>query len=262
MSELEKSVRLLELTKAQELQLARSAQSSVVAVVTGQHDHIHQILDAAKIPYTQYERVHLALKDEPKALFLNCTSSYQHTEAGESMREFVEKGGRIITTDWSLYALLRAFPGYVKKGSKDIPDSTYSIAPANDLGARLYGAEAVKHKPKWWFESSSYTVFPEEGKRIMPLLVSEQLKNEYGTDLVAFGIRHGKGEWVHFTSHLYAQRTGKGNEGVATHYTALHAVLMLCGKAPVLWDPSNPDMNDGKSVMTLTKLGVKSQKLL
>lgn len=259
---LKTSVKLLEMTKAQELQLARSAQAGKVAVVEGEHDTVEGILDAAEIPYTVHSSPGYAAKSDPTVVFVNCSSGYESYD-GEPLRKYVERGGRLVTTDWSLYAFMRAFPGYVVKGEEDVPDRMFRIDPANDIGARLLGAKAVKKTPKWWFEGASYTVLPagKQGKAVMPLLVSQALRKDYGSDIVAFGLRHGKGEAVHFCSHLYAQRTDKGSEAVATDYTSLHAVLMLCGRAPVLYDPLAALDTGGKSVTLKSGTGKRSEGL-
>jgi hypothetical protein len=258
---LKTSVKLLEMTKAQELQLARSAQAGNVAVVTGDHDTIEDILEAAEIPFRIYSGPGYATKSDPTVIFVNCKDYGSYD--GASLKKYVERGGRIVTTDWALSAFMGAFPGYVVKGEEEVPDEMFRIDPANDIGARLLGAKAVKKSPKWWYESGSYTVLPagKQGKAVMPLLVSPALEKEYGSDLVAFGLRHGKGEAVHFCSHLYAQRTDKGSEAVATDYTSLHAVLMLCGRAPVLYDPTGALDTGGKSITMKSGTGKRSEDL-
>ncbi|MBI4919322.1 hypothetical protein HY837_05285, partial [archaeon] len=155
----------------------------------------------------------------------------------------------------------KAFPGYVKKGKEEVPDETFRVSPANDLGAKLLGSNVVKQNPEWWFEDSSYTAVKsnKEGKELVPLIVSEDLKKEYDTELVAFGVRHGKGEAVHFCSHLYAQKIKDGMEAIATDFTAMHTVLMLCGRAPVLYDYIG---GSGNSMLLKTTAGKKSGGLI
>ncbi len=254
------SKKMLEGVKTQELEMARSAKSSNVAVVEGEHDHIQEILDAAEIPYEMYGSVDEAVESEPTVVFLNCSSEYESDDCGKLLKKYVEKGGRMVTTDWSLYAFMKAFPGYVKKGPEDVPDKTFRVSPANDLGAKLLGANVVKQNPEWWFEDASYTAIRSNGdKPLIPLIVSEDLKKKYDTDLVAFGVRHGKGEAVHFCSHVYAQKIKGGMEAIATDFTAMHTVLMLCGRAPVLYDYTG---GSGNSMLLRTTTGKKSGGLI
>jgi len=257
---LEQSVHLLETTRTRELQLARSARSSQIGVVTGAHDRVQELLDAAEIPYTLCGSFSEALEKSPTTVFLNCGGEHPNPIC---VQEYVKNGNRIVSTDWALDVVIETFPGYVVKGSVSVPESTFAMQPVGSLGERLLGSSVVKRNPHWWFEGASYTVFDakKQGHPIIPLLASEVFAKKYDTNLVAFGIQHGKGEVVHFCSHLYAQKIAK-KEGVATDYTALHAVLMLCGRAPVLWDPASGDPLKSVTTYTSSTSSKKSAGLL
>lgn len=266
-STLQESVRLLEETKAGELQLLRSAQNSAIAVISGQHDNIETLLEAAEISHTRYERLGAATKRNPYVVFVNC-SDYDSFSGEEAVQRYVKEGGRIVTTDWALAVFSKSFPGYVVKGEEDIDDAKLPVSPANYLGVRLMGTKFAKKNPKWYFESSSHAIVEQRekqksGKRITPLLVSEALQKKYETPLVAFGISYGKGEAIHFCSHLDAQEASSAAEGLKTDYSTMHAVLMLCTKMPVLYDPgASPEIEQTKSVLYLPREGTKSRKLL
>ena len=259
---LEQSVRLLEQTKGAELELVRSAKASDIVVVEGEHDNIEKILDALEVPYTMVGHIGDATRKNPNTVFVNCKEYGSFSE--DAVRRYVKDGGRIVTTDWALNVFTKSFPGYVKKGKEDIPNNRLGISAANYLGVRLMGTKFVSKKPKWFFEESSYIVFNEkkEGKEVISLLVSQELQGKYHTNLVAFGIKYSKGEAIHFTSHLDAQEAGSKSEGIATDYSTAHAVLMLCTKMPILWDPSNPNADLTKSIMLRPNIGGEKSKAL
>src|SRR5581483_3881827 len=98
-----------------------------VIVVKGHSDQVEQVLDAIKIKHKLIAAEDLAkTKLDPKSvLVLNCNS--RNNPYGESewakIRDFVDKGGYLFTSDWQLEFLYgKVFPGAIaldKKIGKD-----------------------------------------------------------------------------------------------------------------------------------------------
>jgi hypothetical protein len=99
-----------------------------IAVVTGEYDHIEDILDSLELEYTLVrgtigassppEFVYFlrepALMAEYDLIFFNCgVSDYDwmayQTEIAGNMRSYVDEGGSIYASDWAYYLIEKAF---------------------------------------------------------------------------------------------------------------------------------------------------------
>jgi len=97
-----------------------------IAVVTGQYDHIGEILDGLGLEYTTYvgtSNQYVSLLRDPAAMaeydiiFFNCGMSdgwqSHFTEVSGNLATYVREGGSIYTSDWAFGIFEAAFPDAV-----------------------------------------------------------------------------------------------------------------------------------------------------
>ncbi len=177
-----------------------------IIVVEGEYDHVEKLLDTIKVPYIMVPSIEgLAANNGGRVLFVNCKAYNSVKKQEKDITEnFVADGGRLITTDWSLGFVSKVFPGKFKK-LKDTTDDVVEVQCPSDLGRKFIGLNYAQCHPKWWLESSSHIYSIGEG--VESIITSNELEAKYGQPHVAAGFSHGKGEVVHFISHLELQRT-------------------------------------------------------
>ena len=185
------------------LEQLRATKPSDIVVVKGVHDHIEKLLDTIKIPYTLIDVEEVPGYNGGRVMFVNC-KSYETGVPTKAIRNFVEGGGRLVTTDWAVDFVAKTFPGRVKKTKKTI-DDVVEIQCHTDIARRFIGLNYAQCHPKWWLEGSSDVY--EIGQGVIPIITSEEMKNKYGQPYVAVGFAEGRGEVFHFISHLELQRT-------------------------------------------------------
>jgi len=187
----------------------------------------------------------------------------------------------LVSTDWSLGLTTKVFPGKLKM-TKKTSDDVVEIECPTDIARRFIGMNYAQCKPQWWLEGSSDVY--DIGEGVTPIITSEEMEQKYGKPYVAVGFPHGKGEVLHFISHLELQRTRQktkeqsGNlddflkkmkvektaemddatvADLEAAYSTLSTVAYLCLRTPVL-------NSGGKSVYfgaSKKSAGPKSMKL-
>ncbi len=261
------------------VQQLKALEPGEIVVVRGTYDHVETLLDTTKIPYTLIEPSAIKTNNGGRVLLVNCAT---YTSAPKtSIEEFVNQGGRLVTTDWALGLVSKVFPKKLTQVGKTT-DDVVEVQCGTDLARRLMGLNYAQCHPKWWLEGSSDVY--DLGQGVTPLITSEELQEKYGKPYIAAGFTHGKGEVIHFISHLELQRTRlstkQDKEGLEVFlkkmqasktadmedatvaeleaaYSTLNTVAYLCAKTPLL-DTSM------KSVMPLSKTGSaeKSKRLV
>lgn len=248
-----------------------------IIVVRGSYDSVEKILSNAKIPHTRVDAFPKRKEfgqggkyQDCKVMFVNCDENYHDSteykgltrENKKGLIEFIENGGRMITTDWAQKVVNCLFHNlYARKGN--LPECVVSIQFPSYIGKNLLGINYEDAKPKWWIEGSSDAIKPKKNSRIVKLITSDELEKEYGSKYIAIGFKKGKGEVFHFVSHLVAQKfrhdssrdrqnlqafldqtktkiknTGRTKHvtfgGIETTYTLMNTVLELIRKNPIL----------------------------
>jgi hypothetical protein len=100
---------------AEDKKLLDDIGNDTVIVVPGTYDHIHQVLTSLKIPFKtvqQHELLTYPLRPEDQTVYVNCASSFP-VEVAHRLRQFVNDGGQLITTDWALKNVLEVAFGEV-----------------------------------------------------------------------------------------------------------------------------------------------------
>lgn len=264
------------------LEELKSIEPGEIVVVQGQYDHVEVLLDTLKIPYQMIGKEELGSNNSGRVLLANCaTYSGVSKAVKEGVENFVADGGRLVSTDWSLGLTTKVFPGKLKM-TKKTSDDVVEIECPTDIARRFIGMNYAQCKPQWWLEGSSDVY--DIGEGVTPIITSEEMEQKYGKPYVAVGFPHGKGEVLHFISHLELQRTRQktkeqsGNlddflkkmkvektaemddatvADLEAAYSTLSTVAYLCLRTPVL-------NSGGKSVYfgaSKKSAGPKSMKL-
>lgn len=100
---------------AEDIKLLDEMGDDTVVVVPGTYDHIHQVLGNLKIPFKtvqQSELLTYPLRPADQTVYVNCASTFP-PEAAHRLRQFVNDGGQLITTDWALKNVLEVAFGEV-----------------------------------------------------------------------------------------------------------------------------------------------------
>ncbi|CAF0907063.1 unnamed protein product [Adineta steineri] len=188
-----------------------------VIVVPGTYDHIHQVLKSLKIPFKIVEQTELLtypLRPEDQTVYVNCASSFP-PNAAHRLRQFVNDGGQLITTDWALKNVLEvAFGEFVRDNGGRTGDEVVGIQvndPTNPIVAGFLPA-AQHVDPQWWLESSSYPIEIVDAQRVRVLIKSDELNKKYNSHAVLITFDCGKGNVIHMISHFYLQRSETRNE--------------------------------------------------
>lgn len=188
--------------------LLRAVESSDVVVVRGEYDHIEQVLDILEIPHTLVsvpDVDRLTLRPE-QLLIINCPGNLSRKGVAK-VREFVETGGSLFTTDWALKHVLEpAFPGIVAYNERPTADDVVRIEIKDTSSRFLQGVFHEGADPLWWLEGSSYPIRILAPEKVRVLLTSRELEEKWGESPVAVTFDYGRGDVFHMISHYYLQR--------------------------------------------------------
>lgn len=176
-----------------------------VVVTTGVYDTAQRVLDSLRLPYLlksprQFDLVDLS---KAKVVMVNCPG-YLGQRGVEKLRAWVEKGGHLFTTDWSILLVERAFYGFIRSIGKTNQDWV-AVAPADgvrdhpllqDVFTRLEGV------PQWWIESGSFPVKVLQPEKVQVLVTSEDMRLRYGHGTIALTFAFHQGRILHVCSHF------------------------------------------------------------
>ena len=195
---------------ASEKELMADISSSDVLVVKGDYDRVQDVLDVTGMPYTLVEpddTHELELDPTSQMLIVNCPGKLPKS-AIRRIRDFVEQGGSLFTTDWALDNVLEhAFPGILKFNKKPTADAVVSVSVADHENPMLDGIFSAEADPQWWLEGASYPIKILDREKVQVLVESRELASNWGESPVVVTFQFGKGEVLHMISHYYLQRT-------------------------------------------------------
>lgn len=184
-------------------------------VIPGQHDNIGRLLEVMKIPFDtcSLSKIIDYQLQEKQPVFVNCGTSHMDRGVISRLREHVESGSIMVSTDWAVSEVLeKTFPGFIERsGQTGSNNESFPV----DGGA------------SWFVEHASYPI------RIMSdevkvLMTSKEFGDKYNCNpALSVGFRFGSGGVVHYVSHLYAQMIELRNErerGTATDFATAKGV--------------------------------------
>jgi hypothetical protein len=192
-----------------DFKILEKVKAAEIVVVAGQYDHAQTVLSYVKVPHITIEPEDLARAElnAGQLLLINCPGSLDRA-AITKVRKFVNAGGFLFTTDWSLLNVLeKAFPGYVKFNQKPTNDDVVAVRVLKADHHFLQHVHSSKDTPKWWLEGSSYPIKVLDKGKVEVLMESDEMRRKYGEGPIAVTFKVGDGTVLHIISHYYLQRT-------------------------------------------------------
>ncbi|CAF2868166.1 unnamed protein product [Rotaria sp. Silwood2] len=205
----------LERLSQQDQTTIKTMRDDAVIVVPGTYDHIDRVLAKLNIKFTiveQHELINYPFRTY-QTVYINCASKFPK-EAAYRLREFVEKGLHIITTDWTLRNVLQvAFSDFVKHNGQSTRDEVVGIEVVDPNHSFVSGfVLAAKHaQPQWWLETASHPIEIVNKEQVKVLIRSQALYDKYQSDAVIVTFDCGRGNVTHMISHFYLQRSETPN---------------------------------------------------
>ncbi|UCC19325.1 MAG: hypothetical protein JSV62_14670 [Promethearchaeota archaeon] len=189
-------------------EILRKVKESSIIIVAGEYDKIEMVLNLIKVPYVLIQPQdfsQIELKSE-QILIINCPGNIDDI-ALPKIKEFVNKGGFLFTTDWALLNILeKIFPKYLKYNQRPTTDDCVRVEVIDKSNKFLEGLFNEDADPIWWLESSSYPIQILDKTRVKLLIVSKEMREKYGEDPIVITFDYGDGTVLHMTSHYYLQR--------------------------------------------------------
>lgn len=186
-----------------------AVEASDLIVVSGQYDHVEQVLGALEMPYTPVAPGNLSRISlrRDQLLVVNCPGQLRAGDVA-FVRDFVAGGGSLFTTDWALKHVIEpAFPGTVAYNGTQTTDDVVPIEVLDRENPFLHGVMDGQDEPRWWLETASYPIRVIDHDAVRVLINSRELGNRFGEAPVAVLFRWGEGEVFHMINHYYLQRS-------------------------------------------------------
>jgi len=180
-----------------------------IIVTAGQYDHIEDVFGQGGIPCTRVEprQIDRAELRSDQVIFVNCPGHFSATGL-RKLRQFVEEGGFLFTTDWALkHVLETAFPGWVEYTGRPTADDVVRVEFVDREDPFLASIIGPNDDPQWWLEGSSYPIRVLDREKVKVLVTSKELAEKWGEPAVFVTFEVGEGRVYHMISHFYLQRT-------------------------------------------------------
>jgi hypothetical protein len=209
-----------------------------VIVVKGHSDQIEDVLKALKIPHKAIEADKLTeTKLDPKSiLVLNCNSRLNPYSDFEftKIREFVDKGGYLFTSDWQLEFLMgKVFPGTISLDKKIGKDALVVPIKPSIAGSRHpFLRDVFPMSTSWdkdsfvWHMDSWSELIKVQSPGVTVLIESPDLQSKFQNGAVAVTFRWHNGAVVtgQESSRRQATGGGKGHEAAPQGGCVLHVL--------------------------------------
>ena len=198
-------LRRLELQCPERHDAIRKLTKTDVGVFEGTYDSVQEVLRRLGIPFS--------INPNQKALskcaiaFANCSSSCHQNLSGGQAERFVQDGGWLISSDWSLANVVqKQFPGKIGRSKgRHTGDEVVSVEPTNQS---LWAEVAVPGAdPQCWVESSSYPIEVLDSDNVSIEAASCELFRKYDAPVAAARFDWGGGHVYHVISHFWLKRT-------------------------------------------------------
>lgn len=191
------------LSKAHPTLAGAVSEASEIVEVGGQWDNAAKTLTKLGLPF-----VHIKARDidearlaHAKVLVINCAGELKR-EKLQLVRDFVSRGGYLLTTDWALdNMLVQTFPGYLQwnKGvnHKDIYDADYILPDP------VLANNTVSHA-FWKLDDASHLVKVLKPEAVKVLVTSGRLAGEDPdhAGILACLFPFGRGYVLHMVGHF------------------------------------------------------------
>lgn len=199
------------------LNLLAAIEAQEVVAVRGQFDRVEDVLTEMEIEHNVYDgnQIGQPILDKAKIVLVNCPG---RTANGNALEKFVSKGGWLVTTDWTIDLIEKAFPRTIQRTAVRTTEDVVEVAPLESLITA-----GMPDKSQFWLERESYTYLISDPKSddIKELITSDEMLSRYGYGTVMVGFNWGKGKVFHSISHFILQKSKSGNTRLEDAYSSL-----------------------------------------
>ncbi len=185
-----------------------------LVVITDRYDQAERTLKTLGLPYKSMEKRELDSYDLSNAqvLVIDCGPKNLSYAAGMKIREFVTRGGYLITTDWMLDRLdQKIFPGYIAwNGAMN----TQRLYDATIVGKDPVLFRHAVTRANWKMDIHCHLIRVINKDLVRVLAVSPSLAKDDpdGQGILAVVFPFEKGYVMHMTAHFDRGQSGSGDQ--------------------------------------------------
>ena len=193
-------------------------------ILEGKYERAHQIFDyiyAKEKKILEGEEISKILEwdlNQYNLIIIGCPGLDVPTNAFPKLREFVQSGGFLLTTDWVLSSIIdKVFPGYIAPGenrTEDVivkcqilePEHPFLDSVVSEMENLRWSDDFTKiDEFQWWLE---YRSFPIKVLRndVKVLISSKEIEEKWGYAPVLVYFDFGYGKVIHMISHAHLQK--------------------------------------------------------
>jgi len=185
----------------------------MIVEVAGQWDHADKTLRNLGLPYTHIKPRDLTSESlaSARVVIINCAGDLKR-EKLQLLRDFVARGGYLLTTDWALdNTVANTFPGFIAWGKGVNKRPMYQ---ANYVSPDPVLANHTVKKAYWKLDDSAHLVKVLDRQKVRILVTSDELAAEdpERQGILACIFPFGRGYVLHMVGHFDNNaRIGLGN---------------------------------------------------
>ncbi len=164
--------------------------------------------------------------DNYDLIIIGCPGDKIPTPAYQKIKDFVAKGGWILTTDWCIKNFVEpVFPGFIRWNKDRTEDAivTCQIIEPNhpfldgviseikqDKWTKKSANNIKQEEFKWWLEYRSFPIQILNHNAVRVLISSQELQQKWGESPVFCYFDYGQngGRVIHMISHTHLQKGG------------------------------------------------------
>jgi len=194
---------------AEDIKVIKDLDAQAVIVVYGDSDKIQNVLKAIELPHTviQPNELHIVKLNPEQTLYINCHPGGYNKEAYEKVRQFINEGGQLISTDYTLNTLLQfIFPNTLRYDGASAQDETIPIVINKDEKNDEI-LKGFKNEETWRLAGGSHPITILDPLNVKVLISSPQLLKFNASDAVLIRFEYGKGVVYHMISHFELQHS-------------------------------------------------------
>ena len=194
-------------------------------ILEGKYEKAHQIFDyiyAKDKKILEGDEISKILDwdlNKYNLIIIGCPGLDVPTKAFPKLREYVQSGGWLLTTDWVLTSIIdKVFPGYIAPSENRTEDAIVKCQILDPEHPFLDGAISAMediqwsddfskiNEFEWWLEYRSFPIIVLRKDVVKVLIASEEIEEKWGEApvLVEFNFAHGK--VIHMISHAHLQK--------------------------------------------------------
>ena len=152
-------------------------------------------------------------------IIIGCPGLDVPTKAFPKLREYVQSGGWLLTTDWVLTSIInKVFPGYIAPSENRTEDAIVKCQILDPEHPFLDGAVSAMediqwsddftkiNEFEWWLEYRSFPIKVLRREVVKVLIASDEIEEKWGEAPVLVEFNFGHGKVIHMISHAHLQK--------------------------------------------------------